>query len=64
MSLNAACLISTGLTGHAFAKFRLATAICTDKRTRLIYEVINSIKAIKMYTWEKLFVSVIEIARR
>ncbi|XP_050726965.1 ATP-binding cassette sub-family C member 4-like [Eriocheir sinensis] len=53
-----------GFSGHMLAKFRHAFSICSDKRIHLIHEVITSIRAIKMYTWEKLFIAVLKIARK
>uniref|UniRef100_A0A0N7ZAH2 ABC transmembrane type-1 domain-containing protein n=1 Tax=Scylla olivacea TaxID=85551 RepID=A0A0N7ZAH2_SCYOL len=52
------------LIGKGFSKVRLATAKQTDKRVRLMLEFINSIRAIKMFTWEKLFIDFLETARK
>lgn len=54
----------TGLMGYLFGKFRRAVAMCTDKRVRLIHEVIKSLRTIKMYTWEELFIALGELARK
>ncbi|XP_045130925.1 ATP-binding cassette sub-family C member 4-like isoform X2 [Portunus trituberculatus] len=52
------------LIGKGFSKLRLAIAKRTDKRVRLMLEVISSIRAIKMFTWEKLFIDILEAARK
>ena len=50
--------------GYETSKLRHETAKKTDKRITLMREIINGIKVIKMYTWEKPFASLIAIARR
>ncbi len=43
---------------------RKKTATITDKRIRLINEIISGIKVIKMYTWEIPFGKLIEYMRK
>ena len=47
-----------------FYKLRGKTAKRTDERIGLMNEIINGIKVIKMYAWERSFASLIEKARR
>ena len=41
--------------GKQFGKLRLKTAGKTDRRIRLMNEIVNGMKVVKMYTWEKSF---------
>ncbi|XP_045472448.1 probable multidrug resistance-associated protein lethal(2)03659 [Harmonia axyridis] len=50
--------------GKLSAKYRLKIARKTDKRVLLMNEIISGIRVIKMYTWEKPFSKLVEIARR
>ena len=50
--------------GRQFAKLRVETAIKTDRRIRLMNEIINGMKVIKMYTWEKPFARLVHEARK
>ena len=50
--------------GRQFAKLRVETATKTDRRIRLMNEIINGMKVIKMYTWEKPFARLVHEARK
>lgn len=50
--------------GKLSAKFRLETALRTDRRIRLMAEIISGIKVIKMFVWEDVFKNLIESARK
>ncbi|KAJ3652249.1 hypothetical protein Zmor_018230 [Zophobas morio] len=44
--------------------YRLRTALKTDKRVKLMNEIITGVKVIKMYSWEKPFAKLVELARK
>ncbi|XP_065361821.1 probable multidrug resistance-associated protein lethal(2)03659 [Calliphora vicina] len=46
------------------AGYKQKTAECTDKRVKLMNEIIQGIQVIKMYAWEKSFARVISFVRR
>lgn len=50
--------------GKLSSKFRRLIALRTDERVRLVNEVISGIQVIKMYAWEKPFISVMRFARK
>ena len=47
-----------------FSRLRAQTARKTDARIRLMNEIIDGIKVIKMYAWEHAFAKSIRDARR
>ncbi|XP_052133191.1 ATP-binding cassette sub-family C member 4-like [Frankliniella occidentalis] len=51
-------------TGGLSSKFRHRIALRTDKRVRLMDEIVNGVQVIKMYAWEKPFNKLISEARR
>ena len=50
--------------GKQFAKLRVETAGKTDKRIRLMSEIVNGMKVIKMYCWEKPFSKLVHESRQ
>ncbi|XP_044268134.1 probable multidrug resistance-associated protein lethal(2)03659 [Tribolium madens] len=73
-TVNPAALAGAGLLlifvplqlylGKRTSVYRYRTAIKTDQRVRLMNEIITGIQVIKMYTWEKPFAKLIELARK
>ena len=49
--------------GKQFGRLRVRTAGKTDRRIRLMNEIVNGLKVIKMYTWEKPFASLVQNSR-
>lgn len=43
------------VTGRLLARFRSRSVQVTDKRVRIMNEILNSVKLIKMYAWEASF---------
>ena len=62
ISLNA--FFGTGWIGKVFSRLRLTTAGKTDRRMRIMNEIINGIKVIKMYAWEFSFADLVKEARK
>ena len=60
--------IATGpfqlLMGKAFAVLRQKTAQWTDKRVKIMNEIIGGVRLLKMYAWEEPFTKAIETIRR
>ncbi|XP_015788147.1 multidrug resistance-associated protein 4-like isoform X1 [Tetranychus urticae] len=52
------------VTGKYSDKFRAQTAKLTDKRIKLMEEMISAIRIIKMFTWEKSFADIISEIRK
>ncbi|RUS69048.1 hypothetical protein EGW08_023191, partial [Elysia chlorotica] len=50
--------------GKLFSKFRKKTAALTDKRVKVMNEIISGIRIIKLYCWEKPFGRLVENIRR
>lgn len=61
--LNNIVLITARL-GKKLKQCRMKTAEMTDKRIRLINEIISGIKVIKMFTWETPFGKLIDFIRK
>ena len=52
-------MILQALIGNVIGKLRTKTVAATDQRVKLMNEVLNCIKLIKMYAWEGSFAKVI-----
>ena len=50
--------------GKQFGRLRVRTAGKTDRRIRLMNEIVNGLKVIKMYTWEEPFARLVHKARK
>jgi ATP-binding cassette subfamily C (CFTR/MRP) protein 4 len=50
--------------GKVFSRLRLQTAKKTDERVRLMSEILDAMRVIKMYAWESRFASLVDDARR
>ena len=64
LTLNIFYNFFKGWMGKVFSRLRLATAHRTDERVRIMDEIVNAIRVIKMYTWEKPFSQLIDDARK
>ncbi|XP_070582140.1 ATP-binding cassette sub-family C member 4-like [Ptychodera flava] len=50
--------------GKLFGKLRRKTAVLTDERVRLMDEIVNAMRVIKMYAWEKPFSGMVVRVRK
>ncbi|CAG0890313.1 unnamed protein product [Cyprideis torosa] len=50
--------------GRMFSRYRLKIAGKTDERVRLMNEILDAMRVIKMYAWEKPFAEKVDFARR
>lgn len=50
--------------GKTAATFRLRTAKRSDKRVRIMNEIIQGIQVIKMYAWETSFAKLVDKVRK
>jgi hypothetical protein len=51
--------VNKAFIGKITGKLRTKAVVVTDQRVKLMNEVLNCIKLIKMYAWEKSFAKVI-----
>jgi ATP-binding cassette subfamily C (CFTR/MRP) protein 4 len=49
--------------GNLFSVFRYKVAVKTDKRIRIMNEILNGIRVIKMYAWEIPFSKLVAESR-
>jgi len=49
--------------GHLFSSFRQKVVIKTDRRIRIMNEILNGIRVIKMYAWEIPFSKLVDESR-
>ncbi|CAG0881126.1 unnamed protein product, partial [Darwinula stevensoni] len=54
---------SQGQMGRWFSRLRSMTAKKTDERVQLMNEILNAMRVIKMYAWEKPFAKMVDLAR-
>ncbi|XP_064381893.1 ATP-binding cassette sub-family C member 4-like isoform X2 [Halichondria panicea] len=47
-----------------FSRYRFKSAVLTDKRVRIMNEIITGIRVIKMYAWEYAFKRIVDTLRR
>ncbi|CAG0884515.1 unnamed protein product [Darwinula stevensoni] len=53
-----------GLMGKAYSRLRLQIAKRTDERVRLMSEILDAMRVVKMYGWEKPFSDMVNQARK
>ena len=56
--------VKVNWVGKQFGRLRVETAGKTDRRIRLMSEIVNGMKVIKMYCWEKPFSKLVHDSRR
>ncbi|KAH0820629.1 hypothetical protein GEV33_002162 [Tenebrio molitor] len=57
------CILLNILVSKKISSTRQFVAVTSDSRIRLLSNIINGINAIKMFTWEKPFAALVDIAR-
>ncbi|XP_047739320.1 ATP-binding cassette sub-family C member 4 [Hyalella azteca] len=50
--------------GNVFSRLRQRTAQHTDERVRIMNEIVNAIKVVKMFAWEPPFMTLVSDARK
>ena len=53
-----------GVFGYGFSKLRREISSSSGERVQVMQEIISSIAAIKLFTWEKLFIVILETKRK